>query len=387
VNSQKHDANAGSGTSAFEPSRRDFGKMAVRGILGSALASGYARPIAAKSPVPAPVVHELKGPPGLKICAQMSAKPSDDDLLFLQQIGVEHCCVRDAGIPGNELNEILSSADGIREVVNRYASAGITLTYINNPKTHFMEDVALGLPSRDASIENFQNHLRLLSKAGVYTTQHNFGLFYRTARIQNRKAGVQEFNLAEFHQADPLSNGRVFTPDEMWKNYTYFIKKVAPVAEEVGVTIGFHPDDPPVPVLNGIPRLFSTFAGYKRAVEIADSPNVGLCCCCGTIIEAGQAFGKDPEGVIRYFAPQKKIFQVHFRNVSSPLPYFKETYPDNGYYNMYRIMKALRDTNCNTFMILDHAQNMVGGAYSYLAYDLAYMRGLWQAAVSESTKS
>ena len=54
---------------------------------------------------------------------------------------------------------------------------------------------------------------------------------------------------------------------------------------------------------------------------------------------------------------------------------------------MYRIMKAIRETNCNTFMILDHGQNMVGGAYSYLAYDLAYMRGLWHAALSESGKS
>jgi mannonate dehydratase len=73
--------------------------------------------------------------------------------------------------------------------------------------------------------------------------------------------------------------------------------------------------------------------------------------------------------------------------VDGSIPHFRETYPDNGVYNMYRIMKALRDTNCNTFMLLDHAQIMVGGAYSYLAYDLAYMRGLWQAAVSESGKS
>jgi mannonate dehydratase len=363
-------------------SRRELGKLMLSGALGGVFLGEAPRARAR-----ALDVHELTGPPGLKIAAQMSARPSDDDLLFLQQIGITHCAVRDGGIPNAEMNELLSTPAGIRSVVDRYASAGITLTYINNPKTHFMEDVALGLPSRDASIENFQNHLRILGKAGVYTTQHNFGLFYRTARIKNRGAGVQEFNLADFNQKDPLSNGRVYTVDEMWKNYTYFIKKVAPVAEEAGVTIGFHPDDPPVPVLNGIPRLFTTFDGYKKAMEIANSPNVGLCCCCGTIIEAGAGFGKDPEGVIRYFAPQKKIYQVHFRNVDGSIPHFRETYPDNGVYNMYRIMKALRDTNCNTFMLLDHAQIMVGGAYSYLAYDLAYMRGLWQAAVSESGKS
>ena len=63
----------------------------------------------------------------------------------------------------------------------------------------------------------------------------------------------------------PLSHGREFTTEEIWENYTYFIKQVAPVAEENGVRIGIHPDDPPVPVLAGVPRcIFSNFDGYKR---------------------------------------------------------------------------------------------------------------------------
>jgi mannonate dehydratase len=56
---------------------------------------------------------------------------------------------------------------------------------------------------------------------------------------------------------------------------------VAPVPEEAGVMIGVHPDDPPVPMLGGIPRIFSSFEGYRRALEIADSPNVGICFCVG----------------------------------------------------------------------------------------------------------
>ena len=47
--------------------------------------------------------------------------------------------------------------------------------------------------------------------------------------------------------AEPLSHGREFTKEEIWENYTHFIKQVAPVAEEAGVRIGIHPDDPPVP--------------------------------------------------------------------------------------------------------------------------------------------
>ena len=63
---------------------------------------------------------------------------------------------------------------------------------------------------------------------------------------------------------EPLSHGRVFTKEEIWENYTYFIKKVVPVAEEAGVRIGIHPDDPPQPMLAGVPRcIFSNFEGYK----------------------------------------------------------------------------------------------------------------------------
>ena len=136
----------------------------------------------------------------------------------------------------------------------------------------------------------------------------------------------------------------MFTPEEIWENYTYFISQVAPVAEEVGVRIGIHPDDPPVPVLAGVPRcIFGNFDGYKRALEIADSPNVGICLCCGTWLEGGRRLtGKDPEEMIRHFGAGK-IWKIHFRNVSAPLPHFVETFMDNGYYDMYKIMKALHD--------------------------------------------
>ena len=93
--------------------------------------------------------------------------------------------------------------------------------------------------------------------------------------------------------AEPLSHGRVFTKEEIWENYTYFIKKVVPVAEEAGVRIGIHPDDPPQPMLAGVPRcIFSNFEGYKRAIEIANSPNIGVCLCCGSWMEGGKMTGK-----------------------------------------------------------------------------------------------
>jgi mannonate dehydratase len=147
------------------------------------------------------------------------------------------------------------------------------------------------------------------------------------------------------------------------------------------VRIGIHPDDPPVPMLAGVPRcIFSSFDGYRRAMEIANSPNVGICLCVGCWLEGGrQLMGKDPEETIRYFG-RDKIWKVHFRNVSGPLPHFVETYMDNGYYDLYRVMKALDDVRFDGIVILDHSPAMVGGGNAQTAYGFAYMRAMLERA-------
>lgn len=79
--------------------------------------------------------------------------------------------------------------------------------------------------------------------------------------------------------------------------------------------------------------------------------------------------------MIRTFGADK-IWKIHFRNVSAPLPHFVETFMDNGYYDMYKIMKALRDVNYDGIVILDHSPSLVGGQFAQTAYGFAYMRAL-----------
>jgi hypothetical protein len=109
----------------------------------------------------------------------------------------------------------------------------------------------------------------------------------------------------------PLSHGRVYSEQEIWENYTYFVKAVVPVAKEAGVRIGIHPDDPPLPVLAGVPRcIFGNFDGYRRAFEIANSPNIGMCLCSGTWLEGGKYTRKSLLETIQYFGSRRKIFKV-----------------------------------------------------------------------------
>ena len=95
--------------------------------------------------------------------------------------------------------------------------------------------------------------------------------------------------------------------------------------------------------------------------------------------------GIDPAGAIRYFGDRKQIYEIHFRNVSSPLPHFHETYVDNGYYDMYRAMKALADVKYDGIVHLDHSVPMAGGNRTYEAFAMGYMRAMLQRAQAEDT--
>jgi mannonate dehydratase len=368
-----------SANTGFAPDRREFVKLAVGGALSAAGVFASTRPASA-------TVHA--NVPGIKLCAQTSAKPSDDDLLFLKQMGAEYVSV--ASTPD------LRTAEGFMQIKKRYADAGITVWNIGNSSVHNMPEVTLNLPGREQKIEDYKQYLRNLGKAGIYYTTyaHMGNGIWNSGRAEIRGASGREFDMASPNKVgvwedkkyyEPLSHGREFSQEEIWENYTYFIKQVAPVAEENSVRIGIHPDDPPVPVLAGVPRcIFANFEGYKRAMEVAGSPNVGICLCCGCWNEGGPALmHKDPAEMIRYFGAEK-IWKIHFRNVNAPLPHFVETFMDNGYYDMSKIMTALVEVKFDGIVILDHTPTVVGGRYPEQAYGFAYMKALKNRALAES---
>jgi len=268
-----------------EPDRREFFKLAVGGALG-------ARAFLASDRRASAAVH--KNAPGIKLCAQSSAKPTDDELLFLKQIGAEYVSV--GSTPD------LRTAEGFLQIKKRYADAGITVWNIGNTSVHNMPEVTLNLPGRDRKIEDYKQYLRNLGKAGIYYTTyaHMGNGIWSSGRAIVRGASAREFDLSSPNKSgvwdgktwtEPLSHGREFTKEEIWENFTYFIKRVAPAAEENRVRIGIHPDDPPVPVLAGVPRcIFGSFAGYQ-------------------VVAFGSGVRLDP-GEVR--APRRYLPRLHF---------------------------------------------------------------------------
>ena len=176
----------------------------------------------------------------------------------------------------------------------------------------------------------------------------------------------------------PLTHGRKYTKEELWENYTYFIKQVVPVAEELGIRIGIHPDDPPVPELGGVPRcIFGNFDGYVRALEIANSPNIGVCLCCGTWMEGGKGMGKD---CLRSGARLSPRWASCGRSTSAMsrrrFPHFVETFVDNGYTDMWKLMRTLVEVDFRGNLIADHVPGMVGGNRVGWAYSIGYIKAM-----------
>jgi mannonate dehydratase len=359
------------GEASFNPERRKFAKLALAGALGGTALLSRARRGVAK-------LHDI--PPGIKIAVQSSSDPSDEDLQFVKQLGAQYVSIWVHADGATYENFVRLRA--------KVEAAELKVWNIGNLNVHNMEEVTLNLPGRDQKIEEYKTYLRNLGKAGIYYTTyaHMGNGIWSTQRESTRGgASARAFDLAKADAGywdtkvfrGPLTHGRVYSQKEIWDNYTYFIKAVTPVAEEAGVRIGIHPDDPPVPELGGVPRcIFGNFEGYKRAFETADSPNIGMCLCCGTWLEGGNLMGKDVLETIRYFGSRGKIFKIHFRNVSAPLPHFVETFVDDGYMDMDKVMRALREVNFNGVMIPDHIPEMIGGSKAGTAYSIAYMKAL-----------
>jgi mannonate dehydratase len=174
--------------------------------------------------------------------------------------------------------------------------------------------------------------------------------------VEHRGYTAREFDIDDFRKrVEKRQFDRDYSAEEMWANYTYFLKAVLPVAEEAGVKLALHPDDPPRAKMNGVARLFTHYDGDRRPEEIAGkSTNWGLTFCVGTWSEGDDRMGKDVFEMIRDFGGHGKIFEVHFRNVTGPLPRFVETFPDDGYMDMYQVMKALRQVRSNGGVEPDH---------------------------------
>lgn len=321
-------------------------------------------------------------PGNVKLCHRLDVRSlNDDDLRFLEQIGLRWARL--------EFGEGEVTFDTLRSWQQRFARFGMRI-YSGVHYAYRSLKVQLGQPGRDQDIETYCRFLRDLGKLEIPVASYDFhpGNTYTTNTVQHRGYTAREFDLNDFRtKVEKRMFDREYSADDIWANYTYFMKAALPAAEEAGVKLALHPDDPPLARMNGVAKLFTHYEGYRRAEQIAGaSRNWGLTFCVGTWSEGGGQMGKNVFEMIRDFGSRGKIFEVHFRNVTAPLPHFVETFPDDGYMDMYQVMKALRQAGFNGAAEPDHVPRLAGDSgilRAGTAYCISYMRALLRRANEE----
>lgn len=291
---------------------------------------------------------------------------------------------------------------------NRIEGAGLKFEVVESVPTH--EDIKLGKPGRDRLIANFQQNIRNCAAVGVKVICYNFMPVFDWTRTEMAKelpdgSTTLAFDAAAVARIDPeqgislpgwdasykpeelkalLEEYKSVDEEKLWANLEYFLKAIIPVADEVGVRMAMHPDDPPRPIF-GLPRIMKNRDDYARLLGIVDSKANGITLCSGSL---GADLCNSVESMVREFGAQGRIHFGHLRNVKveSDGSFYESTHRScDGSLDMAAIVKAYYDTGFDGYWRPDHGRMIWGetGKPGYGLYDRAlgavYLNGLWEA--------
>lgn len=271
---------------------------------------------------------------------------SKKELQFLTRHGVAHM---DTTIDPDDLEEIKRQRE-------EAFSEGVDLEMIHIPISGNITEARD--PERDEDIDRVCKWIENAGKAGLRGLNYNFSVVgYQRTESRYGRAGCEQSSF-EFSKYDnnELHKGMKVSKEEVFSRATYFLEHIIPVAEEYRVQMACHLPDPPVPVLRGEERWnYPVLDGLKQFSELVDSPYHGFNFCCGVAAEGLQDPGKELPPIAKYFSENKKIFNVHFRNIQGGLNDFVEVWPDEGDVNMYELAKIFHSSGYPYMLMPDHA--------------------------------
>lgn len=320
----------------------------------------------------------------MKLTLLLPAIP-DDSWIFAKQIGVTHAVVKAAP----ELSGLAAPDDlnALKMVKARFAKEGITLMGLEGDQFN-MSRIKRGEPGRDEDFQRYHRMLENMGELGLHLLCYNFMPRAKTADLDWHRTDVavplRGGSLTTSYDASltPKSPELELSHEQLWANYTYFIQSVIPVAERCGVKMGLHPDDPPLPSLGTMPRIFNCPEAWERAFELAPSPSNGVTFCQANF----KLMGADPEYWVRRFAELKKLFFVHFRDIEGTAARFTEIWHDEGEGDMGAMVRLYHEVGFDGPIRDDHVPAMHGeqpkipgyGTLGHL-FAVGYLKGLLDA--------
>jgi mannonate dehydratase len=330
--------------------------------------------------------------------------PSDARLTLAAQLGVGHIVVEMGRELYDESDTGRWSVARIRQLQARAAAHGIAVDVIGLEMGSLLVDIIRGnAERRDAQLAIIAHNIRAAGEAGVPCLKyalHMIGI-PRTGRTPGRGGALyshfdineatDEALVAYTGAAPGQSRAAAVGPvsaQESWDAFAFFLERVIPVAEECGVSLAFHPQDPPLPHdtgLRGFHHVLGSVDGLKRYLDLTPSPRHVMNFCQGTVAEMCSDPAAQVLDAIRYFGAREKIFMVHFRNITGGFLHFDEVYPDNGDVDMHRALRVYKEVGYRGMICPDHVPTSAvdPDKERQFAFCLGYIRALIQVVESE----
>jgi mannonate dehydratase len=289
----------------------------------------------------------------------------------------------------------LWTVEEMRDIKQRIEDAGLIWEAIENFDPAHWSDVLLDGPRKKQQLENLKTMIRRIGEVGVPIIGYNFSIAGVAGRVTGPFARGGATSVGMNGSVDaPIPNGMVWnmtydaaapsgylpqtTREQLWGRVSDFLNECLPVAEQAGVRLAAHPDDPPMPTVREQPRLVYRPELYQKLIDINWSPSNQLECCVGTLAEMRD--GDVYEAVDRY-SVQKRIAYVHMRNVRGKVPEYKETHIDDGDVDVLRVLRILKKNDFSGIIIPDHAPQLTCDApwHSGMAFAMGYLRACLKA--------
>jgi len=304
------------------------------------------------------------------------------------------------GISNNQDN--LWSEEELLDIKTRINNEGLELEAIENFDPSHWYDILLDGPKRAEQIENIKTIIRRMGKIGIPVMGYNFSIAGVWGHVNGpyARGGAESVGFlgVDGPNETPIPNGQiwnmVYDPDaeagqaqpvsseELWRRHSAFLKEIVPVAEESGVRMAAHPDDPPTPTLRGHGRLVNQPHLYQKILDAYPSHYNAMEFCLGTLQEMSQG---DIYETTDIYSKQNALAYVHFRNVKGKVPSYREVFIDEGDIDMVKILRILHKNGYNGVLIPDHTPQMTCDApwHAGMAYAIGYMKGAMQIVENE----
>jgi mannonate dehydratase len=306
----------------------------------------------------------------------------------LPQVGVDYAVGILPRAPRDwrhETGELPWELGPLSAYAERVADAGLRLVAIeDNPP---MERIRLGRPGRDEEIEHVCTLIRSMGALEIPVLCYHWMPILSWIRTTVGRPGrggalVSAFDVRSVSHLPVPRDGPV-AAETLWASLEYFLRRVLPVAEEAGVRLAMHPDDPPLSPVRGVARIMSNPEAFERLVDLVSSDSNGITFCQGNFA----LMTDDLPSLIESLGTSRKFFYVHFRDVRGTAASFVETFHDEGPTDMLACVRAYARIGFDGPLRVDHVPQLAGedGAlegYSRLGalHAIGYVTGLREAA-------